>query len=766
MVYPVLAAAPPPLVQPSATSASIPPSEVSAAPVVHGATTTVVPYANDAAARLDTDAAGLGEPLSVSASENDQFVQPTENPKFSTTVITAASTRSTSTTSAFFVRPTGQSYSSDPRVAQPPQTQLEPSDRPDLAPGLEAAPSTPAPVPSTTPDLAPTPSPDLAPTPPPSPNSVAPNRNFVELAADQQEYDTLKRVVTAVGNVLLNYRAAQLKADRVQTLVGPKQVIAEGNVQLTRGEQVLQGDRLEYQLDQNQGVLFKPSGVINLPTTREDLSPATPATNRTGNNPLTSIRDSLQLTAPAAIEAKDGLQRLRFEADRIEFTGQTWTATNVRITSDPFSPPELEVRADQAQLQRISSQEDVVTLKRPRLVFDQQVSLPIPRSKIVLSRKREDPFSVNLGFDDRDRGGLYVGRQFTAISDRAFTLSFTPQIFVQRAILEKNFNFLSPDVYGLDISLKGEISERTKLGGYVALRSFDFSDFANNVRAGLRLAHSINEYQLAFEAAYRERVFNGSLGEQTIQSRAGIIFNAPTRTLGKTGIELRYRLSAEYITAQTDPNLFGGTETLSLGRFQGSASLERAFDLWRGKTLPPTATEGLRYTPRPIQPSLQLITGVTGVVSGYSNGDLQSSLIGSIKLQGQFGHFSRDTLDYTGFFVGFSQGLRGGESPFLFDRFVDEQVVSGGFLQQVYGPFRLGFQTSVNLSSGELFNTDIILDYSRRTYGITLRYNPVLQIGSLVFRINSFNWLSNPDPLTGPEVGVVEGGVGQTNSPF
>jgi hypothetical protein len=93
-------------------------------------------------------------------------------------------------------------------------------------------------------------------------------------------------------------------------------------------------------------------------------------------------------------------------------------------------------------------------------------------------------------------------------------------------------------------------------------------------------------------------------------------------------------------------------------------------------------------------------------------------------------------------------------------------VLSGGFLQQVYGPFRLGFQTSVNLSSGELFNTDIILDYSRRTYGITLRYNPVLQIGSLVFRINSFNWLSNPDPLTGPEVGVVEGGVGQTNSPF
>jgi lipopolysaccharide export system protein LptA len=586
----------------------------------------------------------------------------------------------------------------------------------------------------------------------------------VELSADRQEYDTLRRVVTAVGNVLLNYRAAQLKADRVQTLVGPKRVLAEGNVQLTRGEQVLQGDRLEYQLDQERGILFKPSGIINLPSTRQDFSATTPATNAIGNNPLTSIQDSLQPTTPSAIEAKDGLQRLRFEADRIEFTGQTWTAINIRITSDPFSPPELEVRADQAQLLRESAQADVVTLRRPRLVFDQRVSVPIPRSKVVLSQKKEDPFSVSLGFDDRDRGGLFIGRQFTPISSRAFTLSFTPQIFIQRAILEKDFNFLSPDVYGLDISLKSEISSSTKLGGYLALRSVDLSDFANNVRAGLRLSHAIRDYQLDFEAAYRERVFNGSLGEQTIQNRVGAIFTAPTQKIGTTGLELRYRLSAELITAQTD--IFGGADTLSLGRLQGSASLQRTFALWRGKTLPPTATAGLRYTPRSLQPSLQIIAGVTGVVGGYSNGDTQASLIGNVRLQGQFGHFSRNTLDYTGFFVGFSQGVQGGESPFLFDRFVDQQVVSAGFLQQIYGPFRLGFQTSINLDSGELFNTDIILDYSRRTYGITLRYNPNLQVGSLVFRINSFNWVSNPDPLQGPEIGVVEAGVGQTNSPF
>jgi hypothetical protein len=617
---------------------------------------------------------------------------------------------------------------------------------PDLAPDLA-------------PDTTPVPAPALPASPKPSPSS------FVELSADRQEYDAAKRALTAVGNVLLNYRSAELKADRVQTLALQKRVFAQGNVTLTQGGQVLQGDRLEYLLDQERGIFFKPRGIINLPAARSEVAPPTPGTAAVGSNPLGGIKDSLQQpNQPAAIRAQEGIQRLRFEADRIEFTGQTWTAVNIRITSDPFSPPELEVTADQAQLQRVSAKEDVVTLKRPRLVFDRRIAVPIPRSIVVLSRERSNPFGVDFGFDDRDRGGLFLGRQFTPISNRRFTLSLTPQFFLQRAILSKGFDLLSPDLYGLSARVKSEISPKLNFGAYAVLRSVDFTDFANNVRAGLRLDRQIGNKNLAFEAAYRERVVNGSLGEQEIQNRAGFIFSSPTEQIGKTGIELNYRLAAEVLTANTDR--FGGIDLISLGRIQGSASVQRAFDLWRGTTLPPTATEGMKYTPSPIQPYLRIIGGLTGVVSGYSNGDSQTSLIGKIRFEGQFGHFSRPYLDYTGFFVGFSQGFQFGDSPFLFDRVIDRQVLSAGFLQQVYGPVRLGFQTSINLDTGEFFNTDIILDYSRRTYGLTLRYNPNLQVGSIVFRINSFNWSSNQDLLSSPEIGAVEAGVGQTNNPF
>ncbi len=753
MVYPTLeAATPPALVQtasapvlaldiPAKGAAPLSPSKVSAQtqPAISNVTSEETP---------ETAAASLGGPLAIPPSSSAEIrFTVTPAPVAIATHQESASIQADPSAFKRFSPLILDASSAEPFARKTVQN-LETEQRPDLAPA---------------PPLAPDPAPPLPASPTPAPQPK--NSSFVELSADRQEYDAAQRALTAVGNVLLNYRRAELKADRIQTFALKKQAIAEGNVTLTQGGQALQGDRLEYLLDQERGILFKPRGIINLPSAGRETAAPTPGTTAVGSNPLVGLKDSLRRpTKPSPLRAQEGIQRLRFEADRIAFTGQTWEAVNIRITSDPFSPPELEVRADQASLRRVSAQEDVVTLKRPRLVFDQRIAVPIPRSAVVLSRARSNPFGVDFGFDDRDRGGLFLGRQFTPISNRKFTLSLTPQFFLERAIVDKGFDLLSPDLYGLSARLKSQLSSKINFGAYVALRSVDFTNLANNVRAGLRLDRQIGDNNLAFEAAYRERIVNGSLGEQTIQNRAGLIFSSPTQPIGKTGIELNYRLAAELLTANTDR--FGGIDLVSLGRIQGSASIQRAVDLWRGKTLPPTATEGMKYTPEPIQPYVRIVGGLTGVVSGYSNGDSQTSLIGKIRFEGQLGHFSRPYLDYTGFFVGFSQGVQIGDSPFLFDRVIDRQVVSAGFLQHVYGPVRLGFQTSINLDTGEFFNTDVILDYSRRTYGLTLRYNPNLQVGSIVFRINSFNWGSNQDLLTSPEIGATEAGVLQTNPPF
>jgi Protein of unknown function (DUF3769) len=112
----------------------------------------------------------------------------------------------------------------------------------------------------------------------------------------------------------------------------------------------------------------------------------------------------------------------------------------------------------------------------------------------------------------------------------------------------------------------------------------------------------------------------------------------------------------------------------------------------------------------------------------------------NIGVQGQIGNFSGSSFDYTGFNLNYFQQFTGSSSPFLFDRFVDNRILSAGINQQISGPFRAGIQTSLNLDTGQQISTDYYLEYSRRTYNLIVRYNPILQFGSIGFRLNDFNW--------------------------
>jgi hypothetical protein len=197
---------------------------------------------------------------------------------------------------------------------------------------------------------------------------------------------------------------------------------------------------------------------------------------------------------------------------------------------------------------------------------------------------------------------------------------------------------------------------------------------------------------------------------------------------------------------------------IDLSRAQASVALSRGFNLWQGKPLPRTPTQGLKYTRTPVVPFLQLALGVRGVGSYYSSGDRQNSIASSIGIQGQFGHFSRPFLDYTGFNVTYTQVAQDGVSPYLFDRLVDLKVLSFGLVQQVYRGFRVGFQRAINLDSGEAISTNYTLEYSRRSYAIILLFSPERQVGSLTFRVSDFNWNGTPQPFFG-DVRTVEGGV-------
>jgi len=460
------------------------------------------------------------------------------------------------------------------------------------------------------------------------------------------------------------------------------------------------------------------------------------------------------------------VRRIRFEAEEIEFTPDGWVATNIRITNDPFSPPELELRADTATFTRLSPSRSEIRARRPRIVFDQGLSIPYFQNRVILDDRERSPGLIQFGFDEEDRGGFFIESNFEYALSPQVQFSVRPQIFLQRAY-DNGFNLTDPANYGLISELNVRFSPTTILRGNAVFTSLDLDELETEFRGSLRLQQQVfNDHTLTAEYSYRDRLFNGSLGFQTVQRSLGLVLTSPTYVLGDTGIRLSYQAGVQLVSANTDRRdliLASDGNPVELTRYQGGIALRRNFLLWRGQPLPPTATEGLRYTPNPVVPYVDLVTGLRGVFSAYSNGDTQQVYTASIGVRGQFGHFSRPFFDYTGFNLTYSQNIRDGESPFRFDRVVDDRVISGGIIQQLYGPFRIGFQTSLSLDQDREIQTEYILEYSRRTYAITLRVNPRREQVSLGLRISDFNWNIDPEPFSGDETGTVDGGVRRRN---
>lgn len=608
----------------------------------------------------------------------------------------------------------------------------------------------------------------------------------VEIIADRQEYNEQTQVITAVGNVVMRFAQSVTTSDRLEVNLADRIAVAQGNVVLKRGEQVLRGEKFEYYLVADRGVIFNAGGEIYQPSLSQDTNvsrklPLEPtivdpalSDRLAGNQPLTSVTAAAGLGATIGIgNSRDfnilnsnnqtggggSINRFRFEAERVDFEATTWQASNFRLTNDPFSPPELELRSNTATFEQVSPVRSELTTSKPRLVLDDSLAIPLVGTTFVFSNDRDrdrdrQPGLFSIAFDGEDRGGLYIERSFKLINGERVNWEITPQYFLERALFPTAFGFskaeegglFNPDVFGLKSRFKTIFTARTNLEASFSLTSFDPNDLEDNFRANLGVQQLVgkigNPYTFTLGYNYRDRIFNGSLGFQTVFKSIGGIVTSPNIALGKTGINLRYQGSVQNIDSETDQN-----DLINLTRYQTAIFLAKTFPIWSGEALPATKHQGLRYTPIPVVPYLEIVTGISSVNSFYSNTDTQLSMEGSIGIQGQLGHFSRSWLDYTGFRLGYSRNIRGDESPFLFDRIVDLQTLYLGISQQIYGPIRLGFQTSFDLNDNDEISTDYLVEYSRRTHNITLRYNPVLEIGSFSFRISDFNWQGDPEPF-------------------
>jgi hypothetical protein len=614
--------------------------------------------------------------------------------------------------------------------------------------------------------------------------------DVLEVRADRQEFDERQQIFRADGNVAVRFRRGVLTADRVRVNIPNRVAVAEGNAVLTRGDQVLRGARFDYNFGLNQGSIQTARGELLIPAAERDLAPDPPA----DVGPLSPGQPVAQPGSPdQPLQVLGGLpgpsigfgnrsqrqgqiNRLRFEADQADFMGDSLVAQNVRITNDPFSPPELELQSSRVTYNRLSPTTAEIRARNPRLVFDQGFELPLLVNRLILDNRRRDSGLFNFGSEE-DRDGFFIERTFDVYSSPLVSFSLTPQILVQRAIDQGGFP--DPDHFGLIANLDFRFTPDTTVQAIADFSSLDFDEIEDILRASIRAQQRVFNHTVSLEYSYRNRLFNGSLGFQDVQSSIGLVVTSPRYVLGDSLINLNYQASIQYVNAQTDQQELypllredrdlscidpddrdtTGNGCADLTRYQAAATLSRFFPIWYGTPLPPTPTEGLRYTPTPVVPYLGVFTQVQGVYSGYSNGDSQASLRGGINLLGQFGYHSRPFFDYTAFNFGYYNTLLEGKSPFLFDRVSDEQFVILSLTQQIYGPLLAEVQFAYNLDTQDEINTVYALEYRRRTYSIRASYSTGRREATFSFRLNDLNWTGDPGPFSGSGSSTVESGV-------
>ena len=250
---------------------------------------------------------------------------------------------------------------------------------------------------------------------------------------------------------------------------------AEGDVFFNRNEQILEGDEATYNLLQGSGEITNARGSLALDTFGEDLTTLPFADQTLSSAPidyrLQQAGSISSATSPGGLTLgtdaravfggeNGGLSRIRFESDIIYFDADGWYAEEMRLTNDPFSPPELELRGNLVSFIPLNEDEAELYIENPRLVFDQGLSLPLFKERYLvqqgqLAEDQLNPLPTGIGYDGRDRDGLFIEREFNVATNTPWQLAVVPQFYVGRWLGDSNYDLLDPANLGFVAQVNG-----------------------------------------------------------------------------------------------------------------------------------------------------------------------------------------------------------------------------------------------------------------------------------------------------------------------
>ncbi len=573
-----------------------------------------------------------------------------------------------------------------------------------------------------------------------------------ELIIQSDIQSEINNILSAEGNVSVSYKGKYLKADSLIYDKLNKKISAKGNIFLTLGNQIFKLSELEYSFISEKGYLLDVKGSINTNTFFDDIYSNFSLADINKLENLLDLKKSEVLNTPGKVE------NWMFSTDKITIDGTKWISKKAVFSNDLLELKQVQIVMN--ALEAIPTGEQIrFKSSLNYLILDEKVSIPFVLGERTLNKLDFDN-RWTLGYDNLEKDGYFLGRKLNSIDIfDDFVIDLEPQVLIQRSLKGYTKSFVKKD----DSITSEKVKRNTSFQDYFALKSlikgpinkwdleiekninsFDMNKFSDAFRLKSSLTKEINflnsKWTKRFFGIYRDRVWNGSLGEAEIYRGFGsklekeniVVVNGHKKTeflsVGLANLTAE-ALNTKNLATQLKGNLF--------------YSLDQQFPLSVEEPKNKSIDTSYKYLPKPITKGLNLKTKLEAEYSFYEDGGHQEYLGLGLGPELILGNFKNKTFDYTRISIVPFYKFRSGDSVFKFDQNYDQFTLNIAFDQQLFGPVVLKSNGTLNLTNdsanyGEFINSKISLNWKKRSYEFGIFYQPHNQSGGITFSLFGF----------------------------
>ena len=579
-------------------------------------------------------------------------------------------------------------------------------------------------------------------------------QNEIVIQSDKQS--EINNVIYAEGNVSLSYKGKLLQADNLTYDKSNKEISAKGNVLLIFGDQILKVSELEYSFISDQGYLIDVQGSISTNTLMDDLS------SNFSVSDLNKIKSLLKLEKKEALNTPGKINNWIFNTERISIDGKKWKSNKAIFSNDILQSKQVKIEIN--SLEAYSLNEELrFKSSLNYLVLDENVSIPFWFGNRTLTKSGQNLNSRSIwtiGYDKLDKDGLFIGKKFNSINlSDDFFINLEPQFFIQRSFNGKTNSFVKKgdlitgekvernaqfaDFFGFKSEIKGKV-DNWDLEIVNQINSFDTKNFSDALRSKSILNKEINflnaKWDKSVYGVYRDRVWNGSLGEAEIYTGYGSKLEKK-HTWETNGINKSEVLSLGLAYLKGEE--LGSKNLVDSLKGNLFYSLDQNILLSVDKPKNKIIDSSYEYIYEPIKKGISLNTRIAGMYSLYDDGKHQEYIGIGFGPEFILGNFKTKTFDYTRISIFPFYKLKNGESIFKFDQISDKFTLDIDFDQQLFGPIILKSNGTLNLDSdsndyGKFINSKIALNWKKRSFEFGIFYQPHNQAGGISFNLFGF----------------------------